>query len=205
MVIFFHLVLPLSHNGAKYGNWMRFWLKRIVIISGFNIVQAYSYPRSSLENYSTDWYSSANLSGNVVSFFRWSIEWKNMMCRYLHDRGIIHRDLKSSNVFLDMSAESDDVGISWRVKIGDFGLAAVKTVLAEGVNQQFQPTGSVLWMVIFAFFLWTVLWAFSILFFSRRRKSSSKKMQIATRLVLMSMLMVVFYLKCLAANYLMHQ
>jgi len=65
---------------------------------------------------------------------------------YLHDRGIIHRDLKSSNVFLDMSAEPDDVGICWRVKIGDFGLAAVKTVLADGDNQQFQPTGSVLWM-----------------------------------------------------------
>jgi hypothetical protein len=46
-----------------------------------------------------------------------------------------------------MCAEPDDVGVCWRVKIGDFGLAAVKTVLAEGVNQQFQPTGSVLWMV----------------------------------------------------------
>lgn len=46
-----------------------------------------------------------------------------------------------------MSAESDDVGVCWRVKIGDFGLAAVKAVPAEGVNQQFQPTGSVLWMV----------------------------------------------------------
>ncbi len=74
------------------------------------------------------------------------------MKRYLHDRGIIHRDLKSSNVFLDMSAETDDVGVSWRVKIGDFGLAAVKTVLAEGFDQQFQPTGSVLWMVNILFF-----------------------------------------------------
>ncbi len=61
--------------------------------------------------------------------------------------------MKSSNVFLDMSTETDDGGISWRVKIGDFGLAAVKTVLAEGVNQQFQPTGSVLWMVKIFFYL----------------------------------------------------
>jgi hypothetical protein len=46
-----------------------------------------------------------------------------------------------------MSVEPDDAEVSWRVKIGDFGLAAVKTVLTEGVTQQFQPTGSVLWMV----------------------------------------------------------
>jgi serine/threonine protein kinase len=70
-----------------------------------------------------------------------------LLIRYLHDREIIHRDLKSSNVFLDTSAEPDDAGVNWRVKIGDFGLAAVKTVLASGVNQQFQPSGSVLWMV----------------------------------------------------------
>ena len=47
-----------------------------------------------------------------------------------------------------MCTETEHDGISWRVKIGDFGLAAVKTVLAEGINQTFQPTGSVLWMVM---------------------------------------------------------
>ena len=69
------------------------------------------------------------------------------MHRYLHDREIIHRDLKSSNIFLEMSVESDDVEFCQRVKIGDFGLATVKTVVTEPVTQQTQPTGSVLWMV----------------------------------------------------------
>lgn len=91
------------------------------------------------------------MSGNVVSFHIDECLQKHFLVyvlkRYLHDRGIIHRDLKSSNVFLDTSAESDDGGDSWRVKIGDFGLAAVKAVPAEGFNQQVQPTGSVLWMV----------------------------------------------------------
>lgn len=37
-----------------------------------------------------------------------------MACRYLHDKKIIHRDLKLGNLFLN-----DDM----QVKIGDFGLA----------------------------------------------------------------------------------
>lgn len=67
--------------------------------------------------------------------------------RYLHDRGIIHRDLKSSNVFLDVGADTDDSGVCWRVKIGDFGLAAVTTALTEDANKPSQPSGSILWMV----------------------------------------------------------
>jgi len=56
---------------------------------------------------------------------------------YLHAKNIIHRDLKSNNIFLH-----DD---NFTVKIGDFGLATVKTRWS-GSNQSKQPTGSILWM-----------------------------------------------------------
>ncbi|XP_015113864.1 raf homolog serine/threonine-protein kinase Raf [Diachasma alloeum] len=55
---------------------------------------------------------------------------------YLHAKNIIHRDLKSNNIFLH-----DDL----TVKIGDFGLATAKTRWS-GTQQSNQPTGSILWM-----------------------------------------------------------
>ncbi|KAK7580668.1 hypothetical protein V9T40_001297 [Parthenolecanium corni] len=54
---------------------------------------------------------------------------------YLHAKNIIHRDLKSNNIFFN-----DMV-----VKIGDFGLATVKTRWSGG-QQYHQPSGSILWM-----------------------------------------------------------
>lgn len=56
---------------------------------------------------------------------------------YLHAKQIIHRDLKSNNIFLHEDLST--------VKIGDFGLSTVKTTRNEvtGFNQ---PTGSILWM-----------------------------------------------------------
>uniref|UniRef100_A0A5K3FFF4 non-specific serine/threonine protein kinase n=3 Tax=Mesocestoides corti TaxID=53468 RepID=A0A5K3FFF4_MESCO len=53
---------------------------------------------------------------------------------YLHAKNILHRDLKSSNIFLHERI----------VKIGDFGLATMKTHWWKGGSRQ--PTGSIFWM-----------------------------------------------------------
>lgn len=55
---------------------------------------------------------------------------------YLHAKNIIHRDLKSNNIFMD---------VDLTVKIGDFGLATAKAKWS-GEKQGNQPTGSILWM-----------------------------------------------------------
>uniref|UniRef100_A0A6G1S7I7 non-specific serine/threonine protein kinase n=1 Tax=Aceria tosichella TaxID=561515 RepID=A0A6G1S7I7_9ACAR len=57
---------------------------------------------------------------------------------YLHAKHIIHRDLKSNNIFIH---DEDNL----TVKIGDFGLATFKT-RGEGGQQIYHPTGSILWM-----------------------------------------------------------
>jgi len=58
--------------------------------------------------------------------------------QYLHWRGVAHRDLKTSNVFLSERM---------CVKIGDFGLAAVKAGSPKSNEQPYPDhTGSIPWM-----------------------------------------------------------
>ena len=56
----------------------------------------------------------------------------NVCFSYLHAKNIIHRDLKSNNIFLH-----DD---NFTVKIGDFGLATVKARWKDSQSVR-QPTG----------------------------------------------------------------
>nr|XP_032825588.1 serine/threonine-protein kinase A-Raf-like isoform X1 [Petromyzon marinus]XP_032825589.1 serine/threonine-protein kinase A-Raf-like isoform X1 [Petromyzon marinus] len=64
---------------------------------------------------------------------------------YLHAKNIIHRDLKSNTVPLNEPAQDIFLHEGLTVKIGDFGLATVKSRWS-GAQQVENLSGSILWM-----------------------------------------------------------
>ena len=55
---------------------------------------------------------------------------------YLHNRGILHRDLKSLNILLDAEEQA---------KIADFGLAKVKLEVGSTSTKSHKTVGSIRW------------------------------------------------------------
>ena len=65
----------------------------------------------------------------------------SLACMFLHQQGIVHRDLKSSNILLDGYPGEHIVP-----KVCDFGLAKSKEIMEDEGSENTQLVGTPLWM-----------------------------------------------------------
>ncbi len=136
---------------------------------------------------------------------------------YLHARDILHRDLKSNNIFLvpdekyshsnnnhKTNDRANDSSIEkWIVKIGDFGLATVKSVAWEKdakdakdetvKKRKCYPTGSILWMVCF-FFIKNNFEIIISCFLRHLKLLDSQETMMRTLINLIFILLVLYYM-----------
>jgi serine/threonine protein kinase len=119
----------------------------------------------------TEWCPGSSLYNHIHNYSGYD-DWKMLEIidiakqvaagmEYLHNRNIIHCDLKSNNIFLvplttstnsngvvasSSSSNNSNCELKWRVKIGDFGVAKVKSAYEQQKAKRAKLDGSILWM-----------------------------------------------------------
>ncbi|CAF0825566.1 unnamed protein product [Brachionus calyciflorus] len=151
--------LPVAVKKYKLKNTESFKneIKILKKISHENVLRLIGVMNDQNDSIITDWCSGPNLyeflnskhedcydKSNMFELMDIAYQISNAM-DYLHSLRILHRDLKSKNVFLTESKNSENGLAHWQVKIGDFNLA----ICLDDANVQKIQTrceGSYYWM-----------------------------------------------------------